>query len=212
MGDKEERQGKDEELCIAWNDSAEESEKLRIAQELVDKGNSAWVKGQILDAIQSFESALEIYSELGRMEEMANVLEKLGDIYYLRRNFEKALRAYKACLDICENFEDEIGTCIIAEKIAYVLRDKGEYERCLPYFYRILEIAEKYRDPHRAGRALAGIGECCLKLNRFEQAKDALQLALKIFRGMGAIEQTKVLEASLERLEKGLYNPPLDSE
>jgi len=212
MGDKEERQGKDEELCIAWNDSAEESEKLRIAQELVEKGNSAWVKGQILDAIQSFESALEIYSELGRMEEMANVLEKLGDIYYLRRNFEKALRAYKACLDICENFEDEISTCIIAEKIAYVLRDKGEYERCLPYFYRILEIAEKYRDPHRAGRALAGIGECCLKLNRFEQAKDALQLALKIFRGMGAIEQTKVLEASLERLEKGLYNPPLDSE
>jgi FOG: TPR repeat len=212
MGDKEERQGKDEELCIAWNDSAEESEKLRIAQELVEKGNSAWVKGQILDAIQSFESALEIYSELGRMEEMANVLEKLGDIYYLRRNFEKALRAYKACLDICENFEDEISTCIIAEKIAYVLRDKGEYERCLPYFYRILEIAEKYRDPHRAGRALAGIGECCLKLNRFEQAKDALQLALKIFRGMGAIEQTNVLEASLERLEKGLYNPPLDSE
>jgi len=212
MEDKEERQGKDEELCIAWNDSVEEREKLRIAQEFVEKGNSAWVKGQILDAIQSFESALEIYSELGRMEEMANVLEKLGDIYYLRRNFEKALRAYKACLDICENFEDEISTCIIAEKIAYVLRDKGEYERCLPYFYRILEIAEKYRDPHRAGRALAGIGECCLKLNRFEQAKDALQLALKIFRGMGAIEQTKVLEASLERLEKGLYNPPLDSE
>jgi tetratricopeptide (TPR) repeat protein len=212
MEDKEEKQGKDEEPRMARNDSAEESEKLRIAQELVEKGNSAWVKGQILDAIQSFESALEIYSELGRMEEMANVLEKLGDIYYLKRNFEKALRAYKACLDICENFEDEISTCIIAEKIAYVLRDKGEYERCLPYLYRILEIAEKYKDPHRAGRALAGIGECCLKLNRFEQAKDALKLALKIFRGMGAIEQTKVLEASLERLEKGVDNPPLDSE
>lgn len=212
MEDKEEKQGKGEEPRLARNDSAEESEKLRIAQELVEKGNSAWVKGQILDAIQSFESSLEIYSELGRLEEMANVLEKLGDIYYLRQNFEKALRAYKACLDICENFEDEISTCIIAEKIAYVLRDKGEYERCLPYFYRILEIAEKYKDPHRAGRALAGIGECCLKLNRYEQAKDALQLALKIFRGMGAIEQTKVLEASLGRLEKGLDNPPLDSE
>jgi tetratricopeptide (TPR) repeat protein len=212
MEDKEEKKEKDEVPRIARNDSAEESEKLRIAQELVEKGNSAWVKGQILDAIQSFESSLEIYSELGRMEEMANILEKLGDIYYLKRNFEKALRAYKACLDICENFEDEISTCIIAEKIAYVLRDKGEYERCLPYFYRILEIAEKYKDPHRAGRALAGIGECCLKLNRFEQAKDALQLALKIFKGMGAIEQTKVLESALERLEKGLDNPPLDSE
>ncbi len=190
----------------------EESEKLRVAEQFVEKGNTAWVKGQILDAIQSLESALEIYSELGRMKEMANVLEKLGDIYYLRQNFEKALRAYKACLDICENFEDEISTCIIAEKIAYVFRDKGEYERCLPYFYRILEIAEKYKDPHRAGRALAGIGECCIKLNRIEQAKDALRLALKIFRGMGAIEQTKILEASLERLEKGLDKAHLDSE
>ncbi|MCI4454296.1 MAG: tetratricopeptide repeat protein [Thermodesulfobacterium sp.] len=212
MEHKEEKQGKDGMPRFARQDRTEESEKLRIAQELVEKGNSAWVKGQILDAIQSFESALEIYSELGRMAEMANILEKLGDIYYLRQNFEKALRAYKACLDICENFEDEISTCIIAEKIAHVLRDKGEYERCLPYFYRILEIAEKYKDPHRAGRALAGIGECCLKLNRFEQAKDALKLALKIFKGMGAIEQTKVLEAALERLEKGLDKPPLDSE
>jgi hypothetical protein len=58
MQDKEEKQGKGEVPRIARNDSAEESEKLRIAQELVEKGNSAWVKGQILDAIHSFESSL----------------------------------------------------------------------------------------------------------------------------------------------------------
>ncbi len=190
----------------------EEEERLRIAKEFVEKGNEAWIKGQVLDAIQSFETALELYSELGRMKEMANILEKLGDIYYLKQNFEKALKVYKACLDICENFEDEISTCIIAEKIAHVLRDRGEYERCLPYFYRILEIAEKYKDPHRAGRALAGIGECCLKLTRLEQARDALQLALKIFKGMGAIEQTKILESALEKLEKTLDKAHPDSE
>ncbi len=188
--------------------------KEKLAYESVEKAFTAWQKGQILDAIHFYEVALDLFSQLGKLKEMANVLEKLGDIYYLRQNLEKALKAYKACLDICENFEDELSTCIICEKIVYALREKGEYERCLTYLYRILEIAEKYRDPHRAGRALAGIAECCLKLKRLAQAREALELAHKIFKKMGAIEQTKILEESLTKLkdleekEEALDNSP----
>lgn len=178
-----------------------EQEALNKAYEHCKKAYAAWIKGNTLDALKDYEIALEIFKELGKLTEMANVLEKIGDIYHLRQKFDQALRAYKACLDICENFEDELSTCIIAEKIVYLYKEKGEYERMLPYLHRILEIAEKYKDPHRAGRALAGLGDVYLQERNIQAAKEAYELALKIFKGMGALEQTKLLEQALKALE-----------
>lgn len=179
-----------------------EEEALKKAYEYCEKAHSAWIKGNTLDALTFYESALEIFQELGRLAEMANVLEKMGDIYQLRQKFDQALRVYKACLDICENFEDEISTSIIAEKIVFAYKEKGQYEKMIPYLHRILEIAEKYRDPHRAGRALVGLGDAYYNLGKKEAAKEAYTIALKIFRGMGAIEQTRLLEEHLQKLEE----------
>lgn len=179
----------------------EEKELLIEAFNLTQKAHSAWIKGNILDAITFYNQALEIFKELGRLTEMANILEKLGDIYQLRQKFDQALKAYKACLDICENFEDEVSTAIIAEKIVFAYKEQGQYEKMLPYLYRILEIAEKYKDPHRAGRALVGIGDVYANLGQLEKAKEAYGLALKIFKEMGAIEQRKLLEEHLKNLE-----------
>ncbi|MCS7150736.1 MAG: tetratricopeptide repeat protein [Caldimicrobium sp.] len=180
----------------------EDREAEQIARDLCKKAYEAWTKGNTLDALQHYEEALEIFQQLGSLPDMANVLEKLGDIYHLRQKYDHALKAYKACLDICENFDDEISTSIIAEKISFVYREKGDYERMLPYLYRILEIAEKYRDPHRAGRALAGLGDVYTFKGNYHSAKEAYELALKIFKGMGAIEQTKLLESALRNIEE----------
>lgn len=183
-------------------ENTKEEEALKKAYECCMKAHEAWIKGNILDAISLYEEAIEIFQELGSLRELANVLEKLGDIYQLKQRFDKALRAYKACLDICENFEDEISTSIIAEKIVFTYRELREYEKMIPYLHRILEIAERYKDPHRAGRALVGLGDAYLNTGKKESAKEAYQLAFKIFREMGAIEQTKILEEHLQRLEK----------
>jgi len=185
-------------------ETLKEEEALKKAYELTQRAQEAWIKGNVLDALNFYEGALEIFQELGRLAEIANVLEKIGDIYQLTQKFDKALRAYKACLDICENFEDEISTCIIAEKIIFAYKEKGEYEKMIPYLHRILEIAEKYRDPHRAGRALTGLGDAYYHTGNLQASKEAYELALKIFKGMGAIEQTRLLEEALKRFEENL--------
>ncbi len=183
-------------------EEVKELEQLKEAFHLAEKAHTAWLKGNTLDALAYYEGALEIFKDLGRLKEMANILEKIGDIYHLRQKFDQALKAYKACLDICENFEDEISTSIIAEKIVFAYKEQGAYEKMLPYLYRILEIAERCKDPHRAGRALVGIGDVYLRLGKKDTAKEAYSLALKIFKGMGAIEQTKLLEEHLRSLEE----------
>lgn len=176
-------------------------EKLRPAYEICIKAYQYWKEGRILDTIQLLEEALEIFQENNAYKEIANILDFLGDLYSMRGNFEKALKAYKACLDICEDFEDEFSTAILAEKIVYLYREKKEYEKMLPYLYRILEIAEKYRDAHRAARAMVGIGDVYSNRKDYQVAKEAYEIALKIYKGLGAKELAEIVEKALKELE-----------
>ncbi len=176
-------------------------EELREGYELAAKATEAWKEGKLLDAISLFNEALKFFQEKKAFREIANVLESIGDIYHLQGKLKESLKAYKACLDICEEFEDEISTAVIAEKIVHVYRNLQEYEKMLPYLHRMLEIAEKFGDAHRAARAMAGIGDVYKFRKDFQTAREAYEIAHKIYEGMGARELAKVLKKALEELE-----------
>jgi TolA-binding protein len=74
----------------------------------------------------------------------------------------------------------------------------------LPYLYRILEIAEKFGDAHRAARAMVGIGDVNQAKGNLQTAKEAYEIALKIYEGMGAIELAKVVKEGLKQVEEKL--------
>jgi tetratricopeptide (TPR) repeat protein len=177
-------------------------EELKEGYKLCIEGDEYWKQGRILDAIERFETALSFFQEKKAYKELANVLEALGDMYFMRQRIEPALRAYKACLDICENFEDELSVAIIAEKIVHVYRELKEYEKMLPYLNRLLDIAEKFGDAHRAARAMAGMGDVYARKKDYQTAKEAYEIALKIYRGIGAGELAKVIENAIKELEK----------
>jgi predicted negative regulator of RcsB-dependent stress response len=72
----------------------------------------------------------------------------------------------------------------------------------LPYLYRNLEIAEKYRDAHRAARTMVGIGDVYRYKNDHKTAKEAYEIALKIYKGLGAKELAEIVEKALEEINK----------
>jgi len=90
----------------------------------------------------------------------------------------------------------------LLKKSFLLIKKKNEYAKMIPYLHRILKIAEKYRDPHRAGRALTGLGDAYYHTGNLQASKEAYELALKIFKGMGAIEQNRLLEKALKRFEE----------
>lgn len=182
------------------------SEELKPGYELCIEAHKCWTEGKVLDTIELMERALEFFQQHQAYKEMANILDFLGDVYHMRGNIEKALRCYKACLDVCETAEDEFSVAVIVEKIIHVYRTKNEYDKMLPYLYRNLEIGEKYRDAHRAARSLVGIGDVYRLQNNFEAAKEAYSLAYKIYKGMGAGELAEKVKEGLELLEKEQAN------
>ncbi len=182
-------------------------DELKPAYEKCLKAYNLWKEGRIVDTISLLEEALSLFHNAREHQdtayrEIANILDFLGDLYHSRGNVEKALKFYKACLDICEDYDDEISTAIIAEKVVYVYKEKKEYEKMLPYLYRLLEIGEKYKDAHRAARALVGIAEASRYKKDYQTAKEALEIAYKIYKGMGAGELSEIVKKGLEEIEK----------
>lgn len=177
------------------------SQELIPAHEYCLKAFNFWKKGRILDTIEYLEKALEEFQKFKAYKEIANILDFLGDLYQSRGNLDKALKAYKGCLDICEDFEDELSTAIIAEKIVQIYREKKDYEKMLPYLYRILEIAEKYRDAHKAARIMAGIGDVYTYKKDYQTAKEAYEIAFKIYKGLGAKELAEIVKKALDNLQ-----------
>ncbi len=178
--------------------------ELKPAYELCLKAHKYEIEGRYLDAVSLYEQALVIFQKYQAYKELANVLETLGDIYHLKGKVTMALKAYKACLDVCETCEDEWSTAVIIEKIVYVYREQKEYEKMLPYLYRMLEIAEKYEDAHRAARAMTGIGDVYRYKKEYSTAKEAYEIALKIYKGMKAKELAEIVEKGIKELEKEL--------
>ncbi|NPA39305.1 MAG: tetratricopeptide repeat protein [Thermodesulfobacteria bacterium] len=183
-------------------ESKEIPEKLKKGYKLCVEAHEYLNTGRMVDAIELLEEALLVFQENSALKELANVLDTLGDLYHLRGSLDRALKAYKACLDVCEEEADEISTAVIAEKIAHVYREKKDYDRMLPYLYRMLEIAEKFGDAHRAARALAGIGDAYKAKGNIEAAKDAYSIAYKIYKGLGAGELADIVKKALDSLSE----------
>ncbi len=185
--------------------SPEEKEILE-ARKWYQEAQIMWAQGRSLDALARYEEALNVFLKHKLYKEAANAVEKIGDIQFWRGNFQKALKPYKMALDICEEFGDEIGAAVMAEKVIYTYKKLDQYEKALPYLYRVLELAEKFGDAHRAARMLAGIGDVKLRQGEKQAALEAYELAAKIYRGLGSLEQAKMVEEALATLKDEL-NP-----
>ncbi len=192
--------------------SEEAAQEIAEARKWYEEAQIMWAQGRSLDAMARYEEALNVFLKHKLYKEAANAVEKIGDIQFWRGNFKKALKPYKMALDICEEFGDEIGAAVMAEKIIYTYKKMNEYEKALPYLYRILELAEKFGDAHRAARMLAGIGDVKSLTGEYQTAIEAYELAAKIYRGLGSLEQAKLTEEALEALRNKLDSGETSSE
>lgn len=177
-------------------------DRHKKAQEALAKAQEWSAKGAVGFALENYQEAFALYDELGQLEVAANIAEKIGDLQLIRGNLDKALLAYKYVLEVCEDQGDAIGAVIISEKIIDILRQKKDYGRLMPYYLRCLELAEQFGDAHKAARYLVGIGDLYSRQKRFPEALEAYRLAKKIYKGLGSLEQLRIVEEGIRRLEE----------
>lgn len=136
-------------------------------------------------AIQKFEEALPLIRATGDRQQEAEVLNQIGAVYDLLREFQKALDAFDHALPIHESIANRKGEAETLNQIGAVYRKLEEHNKARDYFARALPIFRAIGN--RAGEAetLNYLGLTHSALGEIQKAIEFYSEALPISRAAG---------------------------
>lgn len=151
------------------------------------EGNIYRQKGNYVQAVNSYESGLEIAvkNDLYKLE--AGILNSLGGLYVETESFEKGLKYINQSLDIYKSrFPDlKSDICLILTNIGNIHIFLEDYEQALYYLNEADLLNSKVGNEYYGSLIYSGIGLCELKLNNTEKAIFYLQTGLESSRKSG---------------------------
>ncbi len=162
------------------------------------------------ESIRFYNQALEFEDD---SEKRANILEYLGDIYYLIRNYDLSIDSYNSALVLTEG----IKKAELMAKLGGIFERKGEYESSIEICNGALELVKGSWTAEEA-LALQNIGNVYLSKKEYDKALGQYEKSLEIREkigdelGIGACLNNIALvhygkgdyESALKYLEKSL--------
>jgi len=122
------------------------------------------LKGEYAQAVAHYRQALDTPMASGQHPGTALLLNNLGYSLYLSGDWDGALQQFHRALDFNQDFERAW------QNLALVYTRKGDYDRALDAFLRVMDKPEAYNN----------IGFLCMLNKRYEQAENFFRLAIKL--------------------------------
>lgn len=145
--------------------------------------------------MDSLESILQ--SSKGDKHKLANIYEKMGNIFYANDDNQNALKHYQDALKIYEELNDTKGAADLYADIGEMYLDQRNYAKALEYFRKSLTNQEKVADQ-------AGIVKANLKIAEvYEQKGDirsAREFNLKALESAEDLRDEKLIGNALSNL------------
>ncbi|KQC14468.1 MAG: hypothetical protein APR63_14220 [Desulfuromonas sp. SDB] len=160
---------------------------------LIEFADSFSNRGETSKALHYYEQSLEISSEVGSIENIINLNNKIGDIYLLRKEFLKAKKKYLSVLNyqyyhslenqkvrmmlykaaVCSYF---LGNYQVTENLIYKLQNSFnlKYEDNLK-FKIILLLIGTYIACNKYDQAIEELNDCCKECFKKEELKQMLK-------------------------------------
>ena len=127
--------------------------------------------------VENYEKALTVYKKqenvylfLNEKNELANVYNKIGNVYKFRSDFEKALEYYQKSLDLKKQQLNKVGEAYAHIGIANVFINWGKYEEGLKHYKKCYKICIAESDTIGIAASLIGIGNVYTYLNKLPDA------------------------------------------
>lgn len=182
-------------------------EAQRIAECLRLQGTCARVKGDFPQATQLLTEAHDLFKQVNALDGQAWCLTQLGRVearalrpIEARRYFEGAYELHRSA-----GFQRGMASCMSDIAELYL---EGEPARAVPFFERSIALFERVHDITGLARAANNLGEALRLLDRLDDARQAYEKALELYKGAGTprIGGTRVnlamIDLKLNRYEK----------
>lgn len=147
---------------------------------LNQEGEELKSRGQLTEALETFQRALLISREVGDRQGEAAALSNMGITYVDLGQYSKALEFLQQALAINEEVGNRLDKGTILHNIGGVYLDLGEYAKALDFLQQSLKIRRAVGDSVGASFTLDGIGAVYASLGQYSKALEFHQQALAV--------------------------------
>lgn len=144
------------------------------------KGMTLCYQGQLQQAAQWLEKALNAYSKLDNAPNTAVVLMELGVVTMNAGYYTQAQHYYERALAYWQQTDNIVRQIIPLNNLGVLYYLMGAYEQAVSYLDRALLYAQRSGYVYGQAQSLVSIGDLYMQLNAFNAAQDAYQQALQI--------------------------------
>ncbi len=185
---------------------------LAQAQTIEERNNQAlllhvvgfqqYQKGQLREALETFQKALAIVREIGERKGEGVTLYSIGLVYEELGQRYKALENFQQALAIYAETGDQNKELATLSRIGLIYASLGQDDKALEVFQQALGITRTINNKLEEGRILGGIGSVYRNLEQYPKALEYFQQAVVIYRET----DDKVLEGSALNAIGGIYD------
>ncbi|MEZ4937278.1 MAG: tetratricopeptide repeat protein [Crocinitomicaceae bacterium] len=136
-------------------------------------------RGAYDQAIQFYETTLELAKKTGDEKRVALLYNNIGLIHSERGNYPEAIKFYNKSMDIIERIDYKRGKLMILSNFGLIYMDKGEYSEAIKYFTESMQLAEELELPQRIINGSINIGHIYYDQGIFDKALEYYESALE---------------------------------
>jgi CHAT domain-containing protein/Tfp pilus assembly protein PilF len=148
------------------------------AATLMNIGNVHHRQGAYAQALEHYQKSLKISEDIGKQAEMTTAWSNIGDVHYAQGNYKQAMEHYQKSLKIGVKIGDKRKIARSLNQIGAVHRSEGDYDRAVESANRAAVIARQIGAPGLVWDIQTTLGRAYRALNRPEQARQALSVAI----------------------------------
>ena len=135
-----------------------------------------------LNALENFESALELAKKLDDRPKQGDLLNSMGITEWSRANYDEALELYEQALEIFRELDDPIHTGLMLNSIGVTLKHLRRQDEARARLLEALEVNRQTGERLLEGHSLAALGDVCSELGNREEALEHYRGSLEIRR------------------------------
>ena len=144
-------------------------------------GLYSWQSGKYQDAIEHFQEAYTIFTELQDSTWLGKVLNNIAVVNWGMGNRNEALHYYQLGLDIRRNIRDSIGVATILNNIGLIYQDWGLYDDAFTRYEEAMQIALELKDDKLIAYAYSNMGKCYELQEEYTKALDYYRRGFSIY-------------------------------
>jgi CHAT domain-containing protein/Tfp pilus assembly protein PilF len=166
---------------FAQNVTEQKAEADRLLQQGIEQAQTS----QYQVAIQSWETALKLFREIGDRKGEGRALGNLGSAYNSLGQYQKAIEFSQQSLTIFREIGDRNGEGTALGNLGIAYNSLGQYQKAIDFYQQFLTISREIGDRNGEGNALGNLGNTYRSLGQYQKAIEFYQQSLTISREIG---------------------------